>query len=210
MKKKISEIVIALAVLFLIILAPLYLISFNKNFYKREFEKYSVYESFSENKSFIDNQFEDVLSHLQGKTNFPETNFYNEKEKAHLKDVKKIYALVRWILFLSVLAVLSFVLIERKDGDLILKGIKYGSVSAFIFIIILLVAVLINFEQVFVLFHKLLFNNNLWILNPETDNLIRMLPQEIFFDLSKRFILCVLSLSFLLVFGTMFLLKKVR
>jgi len=46
--------------------------------------------------------------------------------------------------------------------------------------IVLLFFVFTNFDTVFVLFHKLAFNNDMWIFNASTDPVILALPQEFF------------------------------
>jgi len=37
-----------------------------------------------------------------------------------------------------------------------------------------------GFEALFVRFHEVLFTNDLWLMNPETDVLIRLMPQILF------------------------------
>ena len=37
-----------------------------------------------------------------------------------------------------------------------------------------------DFDSLFVLFHRLAFTNNLWLLNPATDLLIRLMPLSFF------------------------------
>ena len=44
----------------------------------------------------------------------------------------------------------------------------------------------IDFTSCFTLFHKLFFTNNLWIFDPETDYMIRMLPEGFFSDMVIR------------------------
>ena len=46
--------------------------------------------------------------------------------------------------------------------------------------------VAIDFNKYFVLFHEIFFNNDLWLLDPATDLLIRMLPEGFFFDMVIR------------------------
>ena len=41
---------------------------------------------------------------------------------------------------------------------------------------------LVFFDYFFILFHKISFSNDLWILNPKTDYLIMMFPENFFRD----------------------------
>ena len=43
-----------------------------------------------------------------------------------------------------------------------------------------------DFNKYFLLFHEMFFSNDLWLLNPETDLLIRMLPEGFFLDMVVR------------------------
>ena len=38
----------------------------------------------------------------------------------------------------------------------------------------------VDFDSLFVLFHRLSFSNSLWLLNPRTDLLIRLMPTDFF------------------------------
>lgn len=46
--------------------------------------------------------------------------------------------------------------------------------------IVMLFLIFLNFDTVFVLFHELAFNNDMWIFNASTDPIILALPQEFF------------------------------
>ena len=43
-----------------------------------------------------------------------------------------------------------------------------------------------DFNKYFVIFHHIFFNNNLWILDPAEDYMIRMLPEGFFYDMVMR------------------------
>ena len=43
-----------------------------------------------------------------------------------------------------------------------------------------------DFNKYFTLFHEIFFTNDLWLLDPRTDLLIRMLPEGFFFDMVVR------------------------
>ena len=60
----------------------------------------------------------------------------------------------------------------------------------------------IDFDGLFITFHRVAFRNDLWLLNPRTDLLIRLMPQELFISLGLR------GLCFFLA-GTAFLMLTV-
>ena len=43
-----------------------------------------------------------------------------------------------------------------------------------------------NFSKCFVIFHEIFFDNDLWLFDPRTDYMIRMLPEGFFFDIVVR------------------------
>jgi len=56
----------------------------------------------------------------------------------------------------------------------------------------------VDFTSFWVSFHHLFFTNDLWLLNPETDVLIMMVPQQFFSDLVARIIIRFVSVFFVL------------
>lgn len=61
---------------------------------------------------------------------------------------------------------------------------------------ILLLVLAIDFDTMFVFFHKLLFNNDAWIFDARTDPIITVLPQE-FFMLCFAFAFTLIEGSFI-------------
>ena len=53
-------------------------------------------------------------------------------------------------------------------------------------ILVLGVLITTNFSRAFILFHKLFFTNDLWLLNPETAWMIRLLPESFFAGIALR------------------------
>jgi len=47
---------------------------------------------------------------------------------------------------------------------------------------------LTNFESTFTKFHEIMFTNNLWLLNPATDKLIVMYPENFFYEATQNII----------------------
>ena len=42
---------------------------------------------------------------------------------------------------------------------------------------------MLDYDRFFTAFHRLAFTNDLWLLNPRTDLLIRLMPEGLFMDL---------------------------
>ncbi len=114
---------------------------------------------------------------------------FNPRETAHMADVKDLFQLVFFVQELSLGFVLTYVI-----GVFVWAG--EGSVRALARQVLASVVVLagiaiafagaaaIGFEPVFEQFHLLSFSNDFWKLNPRTDHLIQMFPEDFFFDMA--------------------------
>ena len=106
----------------------------------------------------------------------------------------------------------SIVIISYKNGFKklfnFIFNIVYKSLLLWsgIFLIILL-GIIINFNATFILFHKIFFRNDLWILDPRTDYLLIMFPERFFLEVCLA-ILIVFVIINLLFFMTSWLLDK--
>lgn len=126
---------------------------------------------------------------------------FNQKEQQHMADVQDLFRLCRFVAWLGWGVVLFGGLSARRKLDwrtfrrtlLVILGI----VTA----VILLAC--IDFDSLFVLFHKLAFTNDLWLLNPQTDLLIRLMPIEFFISYAAIIGgLWLLGMAAMLVFAT--------
>ena len=68
-------------------------------------------------------------------------------------------------------------LIEQSFRGLLFN---YGIVG------ILIGMIFVDFSKYFVYFHLILFDNDLWILDPKTDLLIQMMPESFFVDMAIK------------------------
>lgn len=120
------------------------------------------------------------------------SNFFSSKEILHLKDVSKIFKIVRIVCLVSLILVILLSIYFFKKKKSIAKFFLYGCLIVIIFGLI----VAFTFDKSFILFHIISFNNDLWLLNPETDLLINIFPESFFLN---NFIL-VIGLSIIELF----------
>ena len=71
---------------------------------------------------------------------------------------------------------------KQKTSVLLAKG--YLRSLGFVTVLAAVIAVLcvIDFTQVFTVFHHIFFDNDLWILYPDKDNLINIMQEDVFSD----------------------------
>ena len=105
---------------------------------------------------------------------------FNDTERMHMVDVRGLFGLARKVcagLWAGGAVVMVGLVLRRKR---LLPGFCAALVMwAAVFAVAALWAVC-DFTGAFVWFHRLLFSNELWILNPATDLMIRMLPEAFF------------------------------
>lgn len=115
---------------------------------------------------------------------------FNADEKAHMTDVYNLFVLERSVrsfsLAAGILLLGAAIFLSKKT----LRQTALSAVSAFLVTLILLSAALIilyqtcGFNRLFILFHELLFTNELWLMDPRTDAMIRMFPTQFFMQIA--------------------------
>ena len=120
-------------------------------------------------------------------------NLFNEREVAHLSDVKELIRLdyeVALVILLYILGYAAINLFRRKDWRQLARGTVGGSGLTLVLMLALGLGILLNFERLFWQFHLISFANDLWLLDPSRDYLIMLFPGGFWYD-AVRF--CALS-----------------
>ena len=181
---------------------------FNHGFYKSQFEKLNVYETFG-SKEIVDNQSEMLIGYLCcGKE--LDQNFFTERERLHLSDVKKIITLNQLASVLLTGLVLTglLILILKKDEKEFAKTVMGASAITVFAVIFLWLSALFNFDWFFLKFHFLAFDNDLWQLS-ESANLIKLFPQRFFVNFANRIAVQTL-LTAAIIFFTAFMIMRYK
>lgn len=115
---------------------------------------------------------------FDGELEFPSLSM-SEPGRIHFEEVKRIFVFVQWLCILSFLsaAVCIYFHIRRKKGW---KFLKATSVLTILVPLALGVLIALNWDQFFVTFHHLFFNNDYWIFDPVLDPIINILPDTFF------------------------------
>ena len=135
---------------------------------------------------------------------------FSEKENLHLADVRGIVNFLkgmRWVgggLVIAVIAGMYLFSPQKKKSALlstILEGFAWGAIALLSLASALCIWGMINFDGLFWCFHQVAFANDLWLLNPQTDLLVALMPIDFFVWYAKE-----LLKSLLPVLGMMLLL----
>ena len=132
--------------------------------------------------------------------NFP-TLAMSESGRIHFEEVKNVFGVFEITLIISGILSLAGIIyrhFKKNPGYLLLSGILTVAIPAALGVLIAL-----NWETVFVLFHKIVFHNNYWIFDAATDPVITILPDTFFMH-------CALMILALVVLGSIICLLAYR
>ena len=115
-------------------------------------------------------------------------SFLNERERQHMADVRGIVTAIGSVsrMCLSLAAALAVAAAwtgARLRRRMLPRAIGVLAAVGLVALVAAGLAWMIGsagFEAAFVRLHELLFDNDLWLLDPQTDILIRMMPQPLF------------------------------
>ena len=116
-----------------------------------------------------------------------ERDLFNDREVAHMKDVKQlvrgVYVLaLASAMYLAAMVVIGFALYRGRFFVDLSKRLAWGGGLTLVLLIVFGLVALVGFDGVFLKFHQLSFTNDFWRLDPRTDYLVRIFPQDFWFD----------------------------
>ncbi|SHK10669.1 TIGR01906 family membrane protein [Paramaledivibacter caminithermalis] len=216
-----SKIILVIFLPLAILLTILQYYAFNKDFYIKEFKKYNTVDVTKIGEEDLSNITDILIAYIKGEENDLDikavingevTEVFGQREKDHMIDVRDLFNkayIIRSISFwFALIAIIIIIIVSKKSRVDIYQGLLWAGIVPIILMLILYTLVKIDFYKYFTYFHKLLFTNDLWLLDPKTDVLIQMLPLEFFIDISTRIIGCFIFISMTMIIITLTNLKK--
>lgn len=185
--------------------------------YQREYEKYDVLSDLDMTMEDVMYVTHEMMDYLRGNGDTlsvittvegQEQDFFNEQDRFHMAEVRALFIgglNIRLGACVAAVLCLAFLLVTRADVRKIIPRsywIALGVTGAAVLLIG--IAAVVDFNAIFVQFHHIFFDNDLWIFDPAEDYMIRMLPEGLFYDMVMRIgaifvvsLLIVLILSFI-------------
>lgn len=174
---------------------------FDNFFYEQKFLDYNIHH-------FVDRANEvhlKVMNFITGKSKeLP--NVFNEREKLHLSDVRKIilnlhkvfYGLIG--IFILIFLIELYLLNEKKKiVDFIGNLLFFGGFLTIIFSSVLFYLVSTNFTITFDSFHKLFFEEYSYIFDPTKDIIVMLYPEQLFMELGIRVMKIIFFVSIIII-----------
>jgi len=186
--------------------------TFSISFYSAEYDKYNIPEQIQVPKDELMAVTERLLAYMKGKA--PDLvieagvagerrEFFNKREKDHMIDVKNLISVVSALRVAAATVIAASFLILKVMGVKFLKtfalAVNYVFIGFVLMVAGLTAIIALNFEKAFVIFHEIFFDNDLWILNPDTDLLVNIVPTGFFMDISAVICAIFLGLCFFVI-----------
>ena len=202
-----------------VILCVICALCMSRGFFKYEYEKNGTAAYLDISDSDLERATEHWLAYIEDSEDDldisvtlsgEERQLFNDREKEHMVDVKNLYlgalTVGRICAALAVIILLLEIFVFKRLRQAV-SGYLIGNAVFFAAFAVLAVLAASDFTTFWTNFHHVFFSNDLWLLNPETDMMIRMVPETFFFDLVMRVVficggsmLVVLSAAVLLRF----------
>ena len=167
--------------------------------YQEEYEKYDVLSDLDMTMDDVMYVTHEMMDYLRGNGDTlsvittvegREQDFFNEQDRFHMAEVRDLFiGGLNIRLGACAVAVLCivFLLITRADIKQIIPRSYWIALGITgIAVALIGIAAVVDFNEVFVQFHHIFFDNDLWIFDPAEDYMIRMLPEGLFYDMVMR------------------------
>lgn len=215
---RILGLIAALAMIVILLITSFEIAAYsNFDWYLREYSKYEVFDDLEMEAEEVMHVTKEMMAYLRGNREdlVVETivdgnarEFFNDREKAHMVDVQNLFLggldlrLGAGAVLIGALIVIVF---TKADWKKLLPQSFLIGVAGFISLLGIFACLIAkDFHKYFFLFHEIFFDNDLWLLDPDTDLMIRMLPEGFFFDMVVR-----ISTIFAILLATMLLISIV-
>lgn len=200
--------------LFLILLSTSILFnSTNLKFYEKQFNRLGLENHLKISRGDYTNATNDLLQYINGKRSEITVQakidgvtreVFNEKEKTHMIDVRSLFQSLKRLTIILLTVIFSILLVVyirlKKETIRLVNTYRYALFIFLGFFAVVGILMLTQFSLFWDLFHRVLFKNDLWLLDPNTDFMIRMFPLELFkslvFTIMGWFILGMFLIGF--------------
>ncbi|MCI8293521.1 MAG: TIGR01906 family membrane protein [Hespellia sp.] len=169
------------------------------SFYEKEYIKYQVTEDLHMELADVMDVTDQMMDYLIGRKeelsvittiDGQKQDFFNEQDRLHMADVKNLFLgglrVRTWCLAITVLCVVLLWITKADWKQILMKSWLAGLAIYILAAVVIGIAAVQDFTAVFTKFHEIFFTNDLWLFDPTTDYMIRMLPEGFFADMVIR------------------------
>lgn len=186
--QRIGGIVLGIASIFTVLFLSLWVVTSDLGWYSAFQQDRNAFEYIGKTPEETDQAMQDLIRYIQWGGEEKMEPHFNEREIAHMRDVRILFLIATGILFASAGWIAVYFWRHGKEGPgrTALRTARITMVAVVAALGVGVVWMVSSFDRAFLAFHHIFFNNELWLLNPSTDVMIRMLPQNLFMQLFVR------------------------
>lgn len=194
---------------------------FTPGYFEKEYNKYEVTETINMEMDDLLEVTEVMMDYLRGdredlqvvtRVDGALRPFFSQRELAHMIDVKNLFlgglGLRRIGLVIALASLVLLYFCKGKWKQILPRAICVGTGLFFAAACLLAVVVSTDFTRYFTVFHEIFFDNDLWILNPNRDLLINIVPEPFFIDTAFRIAIVFGGSVLLLLLASIFWLRR--
>lgn len=133
---------------------------------------------------------------FKGDLKFPSLEA-SEHGLIHFSEVKRIFTAFYIIGAITLILGILIIIYKAKNKDY--SYLLVSAITAIVLPLLLALYMAIDFDNAFVLFHKIFFRNDYWLFDPVTDPVITILPSEFFMHCAIMIILIVIIFSLIFI-----------
>lgn len=205
--QNLAGVVAAMLMILVILITSFQIVAYGDfTFYEKEYIKYQVTDDLNMEMEDVMDVTYQMMDYLIGEkeelsvitmVDGEEQDFFNEQDKVHMLDVRNLFLgglKVRAVSIVLVCMCIAFLLGTKADWKKALVTGWYAALAVYgILLVIFGIWAAMDFTAFFTFFHEVFFTNDLWLFDPATDYMIRMLPEGFFADIALKIIVYFVS-----------------
>ena len=198
---RILFIIISILLNIIILLSCVQIVAYDINYYKSQYYEHDIYKRIGIEETELIKSTQKLLYYIKGKRDNLDfkanirgemVDFFSERDKMHMIDVKNLFQIGYIIRNGLALIIVVIIFILKFNNSLKInvgKCLLFFPIIGGIPFLILIILINIDFNRYFTVFHEMFFNNDLWLLDPVTDRLVNIFPEEFFANTAIRILM---------------------
>ena len=188
----------ALCLLVLIICQSIIFPTFFMPFFRQQYASQEIAEYIGMSDEELIYVTEELLNYMRGRRDDldgiratihgVEQEFFSERDKIHMVDVRVLYDrlfIVRNVSFFSFIGMILLMALTKSPVGYLLARCSREIMAGFLLLSAIIAGIIaIDFDRAFEIFHLIFFDNDYWILFPPRDRLVMMVPIQFFVNIS--------------------------
>ncbi len=197
-KYNLAKLTIFITLPIFLILTNIQVIVFDLDYFENKYEQYNIVQNTGIMKKDLMIITDELLKFLRGKRdnilifakiNGEKSQVFEKRERLHLKDVKNLFLKGFFVRNSSVIVfIIAFILYCKHSIRNTVETLKNTTIIYLTIIVFAIFIIYTNFNKYFTIFHKIIFHNDLWLLDVKEDILIQMYPLVFFSDSTYKII----------------------